>query len=151
MFNAVKRCLALLAVLVLSTCAVKASEGYPWWLTVPVTPTSGYIRIDTAYGTNYTSTVVRLLGSGVTAMTNAGRTSMVYFAASSTPTSGEAGAHNGLWVLSQNLSNLTTATLPQAWEAGLWKLNNDGSVSPSSNSWYDTLWTTNTLGAIIPR
>jgi hypothetical protein len=58
---------------------------------------------------------------------------------------------SGIWELSEDLASLVTISKPQAWTAGLWMLNEDGSVSPSGATTYDTLWTTNSSGDITPR
>lgn len=58
---------------------------------------------------------------------------------------------SGIWELSEDLTTLYTLAKPQAWSAGLWMVNEDGSVSPSGADSYDTLWTTNTAGDISPR
>lgn len=59
-------------------------------------------------------------------------------------------AVSGLWELDFDLS-VTPLERPHAFIAGLWQLNPDGSLSPNSLDWYDTLWTTNGSGDLITR
>lgn len=59
-------------------------------------------------------------------------------------------AMSGIWGLSM-AGELTPLVYVQAYEAGLWRVNTDGSVTPSGNDWYDTLWTTNSEGDLTPR
>jgi len=75
-----RKALYLAAIWVASCLPVVAQSGYPWWLITTVTPTSGYVRVETAYSYNATATVIRLLGIGVTNQVNNGRTTTVYFA-----------------------------------------------------------------------
>ena len=87
---------------------IRASEGYPWWKTGDKTaPTSGYITVESAYATNMTTTVIRLLGSGVAAMTNNGRTSTVVIAGSSG--SGTAGTNTLQQVI--DAGNIATGSI----------------------------------------
>lgn len=59
-------------------------------------------------------------------------------------------AISGIWGLNMSM-NLVPMEYPQALMAGLWQVNNNGTVSPSTNNWYDTLWFINSSGALVPR
>ena len=146
-------CLAmLLSPLAFVPSSLNATDGYPWWLVTTVTPTAGYIRVDTGYGTNATTTVLRLIGPAITNMIINGRTTSVYWASGGSSTSTVSGL-SALWY-ANGQSNVAAGSGENliARDSGWWHLDSDGNVTPNtSETWTDYNWITNLLGELTPR
>lgn len=147
-----------------------AQSGWPWWIPVPV-PAGGYIKTETAYGTNATTTVFRLYGPSITNMILNGRTTSVYFAIGG-DTNAETQATNAWAYILENSNGIyyalsRTNTYDQAvlnaanwtnwasiWTNGLWTNavaieGTTNAVTFSNNTLY-VWYRTNSLAEVDP-